>query len=123
VAWFRVAGRLGFRSGLVFFGLRLHVPRAPSSVTSTPFQGLYLSKKLCGERRFAPETFVAGFASQAQLHVTNSCLKRTPNYGQLLFFDFKQHSDNYWVAKRAQNGALVDIPDVSEELQTLWLQS
>ena len=26
---------------------------------------------------------------------------------------------DYWAAKRAQNTALVDIPDISEELQTL----
>ena len=29
---------------------------------------------------------------------------------------------DYWAAKRAQNTALVDIPDISEELQTLWSQ-
>jgi hypothetical protein len=29
---------------------------------------------------------------------------------------------DYWAAKRAQNAALVDIPDISEELQTLWSQ-
>jgi hypothetical protein len=30
---------------------------------------------------------------------------------------------DYWAAKRAQNTALADIPDISEELQTLWPQS
>ena len=30
---------------------------------------------------------------------------------------------DYWAAKRAQNTALADIPDISEELQTLWSQS
>jgi hypothetical protein len=29
---------------------------------------------------------------------------------------------DYWAAKRVQNTALVDIPDIREELQTLWSQ-
>jgi hypothetical protein len=35
----------------------------------------------------------------------------------------RQAWQEYWAAKRAQNTALADIPDISEELKTLWLQS
>jgi hypothetical protein len=66
------------RSGLIFLRLGLHIVFAPSMVTSTPFQSFHLSKKLRGECRFAPETLVAGFAPQAQLHVAHPRLKGTP---------------------------------------------
>jgi hypothetical protein len=34
----------------------------------------------------------------------------------------RQCWQDYWAAKRAKNTALADIPDISEELQTLWGQ-
>jgi hypothetical protein len=62
-------------------------------VTHTPFQRFDLPKKLAGERRFAPETLVTGFAPQAQMHVSHPRLKGTPEDGQLLSIQFEQHAD------------------------------
>ena len=81
------------RSSLIVFRQKLPIVYAPDAVTRTPLQGFYLPKKLGGECRFAPETLIAGFAAQAQLHVTHSRLKGTLQDTQLLFVQFKQHRD------------------------------
>jgi hypothetical protein len=81
------------RPSLIVFRQRLYVTYTPGAVTSPPLQGFHLPKKLGGECRFAPETLIAGFAAQAQLHVTHSRLKGTLQDTQLLFVQFKQHRD------------------------------
>jgi hypothetical protein len=78
-------------SSFVIVRQRFQITYLPGAVTSTPLQGLDLPKKLSGERGFAPEAFIARFASQAQLHVTRPCLKGTLQNTQLLFIQFKQH--------------------------------
>ena len=35
----------------------------------------------------------------------------------------RQAWKDYWAAKRAKNTVLADIPNISDGLQTLWLQS
>jgi hypothetical protein len=51
------------RSTIVVFRHGLPIRYAPGAVTSPPLQGFHLSKKLGRECGFAPETFIAGFAS------------------------------------------------------------
>jgi hypothetical protein len=76
-------------SVLVFFRQRLDVPYPPGTVTNLPFERFDLPQKLGRDCRFAPEALVSRIAPQAQVHVTCSCLKGSPEDTQLLFVEFE----------------------------------
>ncbi len=64
-------------------------------MTRPPLQSFYLPQKLGGERRFAPETFIAGFAPQALVHVAYFRFKGAPQDTELLSMQFEHHHDTH----------------------------
>jgi hypothetical protein len=58
-------------------------------MTSLPFKGLNLPKKLGGEPDFSSKAFIARVTPEAQLHVTHSRFQGSPENGQLFFVQVK----------------------------------